>query len=69
MDAARLGLDVYSWTEQQIVGALRDMVGLHRPFPGLTCREALVDAVRHTQDITLPLGREIPVPTAEITAA
>ena len=23
MDAARLGLDVYSWTEQQIVGALR----------------------------------------------
>ena len=23
VDAARLGLDVYSWTEQQIVGALR----------------------------------------------
>ena len=56
-------------TDEQIVGALRDMVGLHRPFPGLTCREALVDAVGHTQDMTLPLGREIPVPTAEITAA
>jgi len=56
-------------TDEQIVGALRDMVGMHRPFPGLTCREALVDAVGHTQDITLPLGREIPVPTAEIAAA
>jgi uncharacterized protein (TIGR03083 family) len=56
-------------TDEQIIGALRDMVGMHRPVPGLTCREALVDAVGHTQDITLPLGREIPVPTAEIAAA
>lgn len=56
-------------TDEQIVDALRDMIGLHRPFPGLTCREALVDAVGHTQDLTLPLGREIPVPPAEIAAA
>ncbi|MGN0101054.1 MAG: maleylpyruvate isomerase family mycothiol-dependent enzyme [Dietzia sp.] len=56
-------------TDEQIVDALRDMIGLHRPFPRLTSREALVDAVGHTQDITLPLGREIPVPPAEIAAA
>lgn len=56
-------------TDQQIVDALRDMVGLHRPFPGLTCREALVDMVGHTQDITLPLGRELEIPVEEFAEA
>lgn len=55
--------------DEEIVDAIRDMVGHHRPFPGLTCREALVDAVGHTQDITLPLGREIPIPSGEIAEA
>ncbi|MUL64192.1 hypothetical protein BOO86_06930 [Mycobacterium sp. CBMA 234] len=31
VDAARLGLDVYSWTEQQIVGALRKGLGELEP--------------------------------------
>lgn len=54
---------------EQIVGAIRRMVGLHRHFPGLTCREALIDLVGHTQDIALPLGAEVPIPAAEIAEA
>lgn len=34
--------------EAQIVAAIRRMVGFHRHFPGLTCREALIDLVGHT---------------------
>lgn len=56
-------------SDEQIVAALRGMIGLHRPFPGLTCREALIDVVGHTQDITVPLGREIPIPAEEIAEA
>lgn len=56
-------------TDEQIVDALRRMIGHHRPFPGLTCREALIDVVGHTQDITVPLGREIPIPAEEIAEA
>ncbi|HMT48942.1 maleylpyruvate isomerase family mycothiol-dependent enzyme [Dietzia sp. UBA5065] len=56
-------------TNGQIVDTIRGMVGLHRPFPGLTCREALVDAVGHTQDITLPLRREVSIPPVEIAEA
>jgi uncharacterized protein (TIGR03083 family) len=56
-------------TDEQIVAAIREMIGLHTPFPGLTCREALIDQVGHTQDITLPLGRELPIPAEEIAEA
>ncbi|MDV8001536.1 maleylpyruvate isomerase family mycothiol-dependent enzyme [Rhodococcus sp. IEGM 1408] len=56
-------------TNELIVAAIRDMIGLHRPFPGLTCREALIDVVGHTQDMTLPLGREVPIPPVEIAEA
>lgn len=56
-------------TDVQIVAAIREMIGLHRPFPGLTCREALIDIVGHTQDVTLPLGRELPIPPSEIAEA
>lgn len=53
----------------EIVAAIRRMVGFHRHFPGLICREALIDVIGHTQDITLPLGRDLPVPAAEIAVA
>lgn len=56
-------------SDEQIVAAIRAMIGLHRPFPGLTCREALIDVVGHTQDLTLPLGREVPIPAEEIAEA
>ncbi|QCU79169.1 maleylpyruvate isomerase family mycothiol-dependent enzyme [Citricoccus sp. SGAir0253] len=56
-------------TNEEIVEALRSMVGLHHHFPGLTCREALIDSVGHTLDITLPLGREVELPTAALAEA
>lgn len=45
------------------------LVGHHRTFPGLTCRESLIDAVGHTFDMAIPLGREIRVPAAEVAEA
>lgn len=53
----------------QLVQRLDLLVGRHRAFPGLTCRESLIDAVGHTFDMTIPLGREIPVPAAEVAEA
>jgi len=56
-------------SDQQIIGALRDMVGEHRALPGLTCREALIDVVGHAQDLSLPLGHELPIPAGVIAEA
>ncbi len=42
---------------------------MHRPFPGLTCRESLIDAVGHTLGMTMPLGRDISIPVAEVADA
>jgi len=53
----------------QLLDRLERMVGRHRPFPGLTCREALIDAVGHTFDIAIPLAREIHVPAADVAEA
>lgn len=53
----------------QLVQRLGLLVGRHRPFPGLTCRESLIDAVGHTFDMAIPLGREIPIPAAEVAEA
>jgi uncharacterized protein (TIGR03083 family) len=51
----------------QILHRLDLLVGKHRPIPGLTCREALIDAVGHIFDIAIPLNREIHIP-AEVVA-
>jgi uncharacterized protein (TIGR03083 family) len=53
----------------QLIDRLNRLVGQHRPIPGLTCREALIDAIGHTYDMALPLGRDIPVPTADVAEA
>ncbi|BCY11593.1 maleylpyruvate isomerase family mycothiol-dependent enzyme [Actinoplanes sp. L3-i22] len=53
----------------QLVHRLGLLVGRHRPFPGLTCRESLIDAVGHTFDMAIPLGRELPIPAAEVAEA
>src|SRR5690242_2990921 len=45
------------------------LVGRHRPIMGLTCRESLIDAVGHTFDMAIPLGREIDVPAAVVAEA
>ncbi|GAA0248241.1 maleylpyruvate isomerase family mycothiol-dependent enzyme [Cryptosporangium japonicum] len=57
------------YDSDQILRRLSLLIGHHRPFPGLTCREALIDAVGHTYDMTIPLGREIHIPADEVAEA
>jgi hypothetical protein len=53
----------------QLLHRLDLLVGWRRAVPGLTCRESLIDAVGHTFDMAIPLGREIHVPAAEVAEA
>lgn len=53
----------------QLVHRLGLLVGQHRAFPGLTCRESLIDAVGHSLDMALPLGREVGIPVGELAEA
>jgi len=53
----------------EIVDRLASLVGHHRPIPGLTCREALIDAVGHTFDLAIPLGRDVAIPPGEVAEA
>jgi uncharacterized protein (TIGR03083 family) len=46
----------------ELVERVRATVGSRRRNVGLTCRETLIDAVVHGQDVTVPLGRPLPVP-------
>jgi uncharacterized protein (TIGR03083 family) len=43
----------------QIIGEIRDRIGVWRPLPTVTYREALIDYLVHTQDIAIPLGRPV----------
>lgn len=54
---------------EQLLQRLEQLVGRHRPIPGLTCREALIDAIGHTFDMAIPLGHEIDVPAVEVAEA
>jgi uncharacterized protein (TIGR03083 family) len=53
----------------QLLHRLDLLVGRHRTFPGLTCRESLIDAIGHTFDMAIPLGREVHVPVVEVAEA
>lgn len=48
---------------EQIVGEIRDRIGVWRPLPSLTYRESAIDYLVHPQDIAIPLGRELAMPT------
>jgi uncharacterized protein (TIGR03083 family) len=55
---------------ERIIDEIRATVGARRPNIGLTCREALIDILVHSQDIAIPLGRRIDVePAAAAEAA
>jgi uncharacterized protein (TIGR03083 family) len=53
----------------RLVAAIRATVGDHRPNPGLTHLEALIDIVVHGQDIVVPLARELDVPAGVAASA
>ena len=41
----------------QIIGEIRERIGVWRPLPTVTYRETLIDYLVHTQDIAIPLDR------------
>jgi uncharacterized protein (TIGR03083 family) len=54
----------------QIIGEIRDRIGVWRPLPTLTYRESAIDYLVHPQDIAIPLRRQLPMPTdAAVVAA
>ncbi|HET6563272.1 MAG TPA: maleylpyruvate isomerase family mycothiol-dependent enzyme [Marmoricola sp.] len=54
---------------EQLIGRLTQLVGFHRPIPGLTSRESLIDAIGHTWDMSIPLRRDVAVPAVEVAEA
>lgn len=51
-----------SRSQQQIVAALRAMVGSRRKIPGTSDRDPMMDVLVHGQDIAVPLGIDRPMP-------
>ena len=47
----------------QIIAEIRDRIGVWRPLPSVTYRESAIDYLVHPQDIAIPLGRELPMPS------
>jgi uncharacterized protein (TIGR03083 family) len=47
----------------ELVDVLRGMVGSRRKAPGISCREPLIDALVHGQDVAIPLGVDRVMPT------
>lgn len=54
---------------EELVAAIRAMVGSRRRAAGVSCLEPLLDVLVHGQDITVPLGIPRPMPVAAATAA
>lgn len=48
---------------EDVVAEIRDRIGVWRPLPTVTYRETAVDYLVHSQDIAVPLGRVLPMPT------
>jgi len=48
---------------EQIIDEIRDRIGVWKPLPGVDYRESAVDYLVHTQDIAIPLGRRVKMPT------
>ena len=59
---ARLPADHYA-------GLLRGMAGSRKKAPGVSHLEPLIDVLAHGQDITVPLARSRPMPTAAAATA
>lgn len=54
---------------EELIAALRGMVGSRRHNIGLTSLHPLIDILVHGQDIAIPLGRELAVPAPAAAAA
>jgi uncharacterized protein (TIGR03083 family) len=57
-------------SQAEIVAALRGMVGARRKVPGTSVQQPLIELLVHGQDIAVPLGIDLPMPTeAAVEAA
>ena len=57
-------------SQAEIVAALRGMVGARRKGPGTSVQQPLIELLVHGQDIAVPLGINLPMPTdAAVEAA
>jgi uncharacterized protein (TIGR03083 family) len=55
---------------EQIIGEIRDRIGVWRPLPGVTYLESAIDYLVHPQDIAIPVGRDVTMPPdAAVVAA
>ncbi|WP_426512226.1 maleylpyruvate isomerase family mycothiol-dependent enzyme [Dactylosporangium sp. McL0621] len=58
-----------SLSDDELVARLRASIGSRRPNLGVTRYETLTDILVHSQDIAIPLGRDLPVPPDAAAAA
>lgn len=59
-----------SRSQAQIASALRGMVGARRRVPGTSVAQPLIELLVHGQDMAVPLGIDLPMPTdAAVEAA
>lgn len=54
---------------EQIIGEIRDRIGVWHPQPTVTYQGTAIDYLVHTQDIAVPLGRSIPMPVRTAVVA
>jgi uncharacterized protein (TIGR03083 family) len=53
----------------QIIAEIRNRIGVWRPLPTLTYLDSAVDYLVHPQDVAIPLGRRLEMPTEAAAAA
>lgn len=57
-------------SQAEIVAAVRGMVGARRKVPGTSVQQPLIELLVHGQDIAVPLGIDLPMPSdAAVEAA
>lgn len=65
----RLGIED-SRSQSEIAAALRGMVGARRKVPGTSVQQPMIELLVHGQDMTVPLGIDLPMPAdAAVEAA
>ncbi|NUR87988.1 MAG: maleylpyruvate isomerase family mycothiol-dependent enzyme [Nonomuraea sp.] len=65
-DAAR---DHAALPVETIIAEIRDRIGVWKPLPTVSHLETAIDYVVHTQDIAVPLGRQVDPPADAVLAA
>src|SRR5947209_3114505 len=53
----------------RIIAEIRDRIGVWRPLPTVGYLESAIDYLVHPQDIAIPLGRRVEMPTDAATVA